>query len=193
LTIWFNLKLNICICRNKFKIKINLRSKVDMNFQSVLEELNSLYEEDLSKVEEVEIETEVEEIEEENSAKEPVAERLIEATEEPEADEEIEIVEDPATEEPPVEAGQEDVQLVLECANCGGLIIKQEAEAKVDEEADLVNIGETCQYCEETIGYKILGILNPYTNDDEEVFEEDSVAEEASEDTTEEPEEATAE
>jgi hypothetical protein len=67
------------------------------------------------------------------------------------------------TEETAAEVKDEEaVQLVLECSNCGGIKVVSEADVKVDEETDLANIGDPCQYCEEAEGYKIMGSLAPY-------------------------------
>jgi hypothetical protein len=77
------------------------------------------------------------------------------------------------------ESAIEDVpgQLILECENCGGLVIKAEADVAIDEETGLADMDEACQYCEEAKGYKILGKVAPYEEDvidieDDEVIEE---------------------
>jgi hypothetical protein len=139
-----------------------------MNLHSVFDELNKLYE---SLEENIEPEVAVEE--------EPVVEQLDEATE----DEEIEIVEDE-----PVEAEEEqeeaevetdaEAQLVLSCSNCGGVIVKSEADVKVDEATDLANAGEACQYCESVDGFNILGVLSPYGEAEAEPEEVEEEAEE---------------
>lgn len=140
-----------------------------MNLHSVFEELNKLYEEDSVKtVEEVE-----EEVVEEEAVQEELKEEVV--TEAADDEEEIEIVEDEDVEEEPIEeepVAEEEVRLVLECANCGGLMIKTEADVKVDEETDLANVEEACQYCEAADGYKILGVVAPYGADVEEPAEE---------------------
>ena len=80
-------------------------------------------------------------------------------------DEEIEIVDDEvpveeiAEEEP---AADEPRQVIMECSKCGALVIKDEADVVADEESDLVNIEDECQYCEEAEGYKIIGTMIPY-------------------------------
>ena len=71
----------------------------------------------------------------------------------------------------------EEAQFVLECSKCGGLIVKAEADCKVDEAESLANIGDACQYCEATEGYTILGTLVPYTEEEIEI-EDDEVVEE---------------
>lgn len=98
-------------------------------------------------------------------------------------DEEIEVVEDEApveeiAAEEPVE-NEEPKQVIVECSKCGALVIKDEADVIVDEESDLVNVEEECQYCEEADGYKIIGTVAPYVNEEQEADEpvEDEIAE----------------
>jgi hypothetical protein len=151
-----------------------------MNFNSIFEELNKLYEEDTRKEEEVVEEGCVKEelteaaedevpVEEETPAEEAPAE------EPAEDEEEIEIVDD------------EPKQLILECDKCGALVIKSEADIVVDEASDLVNVEDECAFCEETAGYKIIGAMLPYETAEEaeeevpveepEVTEEDEATE----------------
>lgn len=134
-----------------------------MNLQSVFEELDKLYE-----------------FVEEPAEEQPEAmDNLTEA-----ADEEIEIVEDEeeafVEEESVVE--EDEVKLVLECANCGAVMIKVEADIKIDEETALANVEEACQYCEAADGHKILGIVAPYDVDDVEESAEEAKEEEVIED-----------
>ena len=139
------------------------------NFVSVFEELSKLYEEDI--VENVQEEL-TEEVVEEACAKE----ELTEAAE----DEEIEIVDDEPTDVVPVEEPVEELvvddepkQVVIECSKCGALLIKDEADIVAGEEADLVNVEDECQFCEEANGYKIVGTLLPYEAvEDEEPIDE---------------------
>lgn len=116
------------------------------NFTSIFEELSKLYEEEAVADEKVEEGTE----------------ELTEAAE----DKEIEIVDDEAAaEEMPVEEpvmDEEPKQVICECDKCGALIIVDEADIKVDEETDLVNVEDECKFCEEAVGYKILGMVAPY-------------------------------
>ena len=149
-----------------------------MNLFSALEELDKLYE-SVEKQEEVS---------EQDATEKAVEEAAIDLTEAAE-DEEIEIVEDDAVEEASAEdeAAQ---QFVLECDNCGGLIVKIETDVTIDEETDLANVGDVCQYCEASNGYKLLGTLMPYeTEEVEPETEQEAEQEEAVvEDTAEEDE-----
>jgi hypothetical protein len=106
-----------------------------------------------------------------------IAEALTEAAE----DEEIEIVDNEAA------AEEEPKQVICECGKCGALVIVDEADIVIDEESDLVNVEDECQFCEEAKGYKIIGVVAPYevaeeTNEEEVIETEDAeTAEEASE------------
>lgn len=149
-----------------------------MNLHSVFAELDKLYESMEKPVEEP-VEEVTEAVSDEVAEETEVTEVLTEAADE----EEIVIEEDPVVEEEPEveEDKAEEVQLVLECSNCGGLKIVAEADAKVDEETDLVNVGDACQYCEEAEGYKIIGSLTPYAAEEavEEVVDDEVIEGEA--------------
>lgn len=132
-----------------------------MNFQTILEELNKLYEE-----EKVEAEAEANELMED-------ADEEILIDDEPITDDEVE----ESSEEPDEEAVDTPKQLILECSNCGGLVIKAEADVTVDDETDLANVDEKCQYCEEAKGYKITGEVIPYEGVVEDTDEADDADE----------------
>ena len=72
----------------------------------------------------------------------------------------------------------------MECSKCGALVIQDEADVVADEESDLVNIEDECQYCEEAEGYKIIGSVMPYGNEEsvEEPVVDEEPVEEAIED-----------
>ena len=151
-----------------------------MNFQTILEELDRLYEEDRTKVEEEVVEETAEEVVEEEAVQEELKEEVM--AEAAEDDEEIEIIEDEEVEDAPVEEeAAEELKLVLECTNCGAIMIKAEADVVVDEATGMANVDEACQYCEATDGHKILGVVAPYGVNVEEPAE-DPEAEEAVED-----------
>lgn len=71
-------------------------------------------------------------------------------------------------------------KVVLECANCGGVYIKAETDLVIEESSDLANTEDTCSYCDEAAGYKIVGVLSPY---------EESADTDAAEDDTDDAEE----
>lgn len=127
------------------------------NFVSVFEELNKLYEEEASTAKKEEA---------------PEKEELTEAAE----DAEIEMVDDEApaeTEVPAEEDEEEPRQIILECDKCGALVLRDEADVVIDEESDLVNVEDKCEFCEETAGYKIIGVVAPYNPEEVEMFTED--------------------
>jgi hypothetical protein len=127
-----------------------------MNFISTFDELSKLYEEKSTKVEEA-----------------CDKKKLTETTEDEEIEIEIvddeEVVEEPQTEEPEVDDDQK--QTIIECSNCGALVIVD--EITVDEETDLVNVDDKCKFCEEKAGYAIIGAVVPY----EEISTEEPIEE----------------
>lgn len=131
-----------------------------MNLHSVLEELNKLYEELPAK----------------EATTKPCDETLTEAD-----DEELvvvdgeEIVDDTVLGGPEDSDVAEEAQSVLECANCGALVIKTDQDIKLDNETELANADESCQYCEEANGYKIIGTFIPTANSalEEGIFDKD--------------------
>lgn len=123
-----------------------------MNFISTFDELNKLYEE----VQEERVE-------------EACKEGLIEAADEDIVEDEI-LADEAPVEEPVVE--DEPRQVICECDKCGALVIKDEADIVVDEETDLVNVEDECQFCEEAKGFKIVGVVAPYEAAEEIVEEE---------------------
>jgi hypothetical protein len=146
------------------KYKLNYYKELSkMSFINVFEELNKLYESE-------ELETEVDEVTEEFTTEDKTEEKpLIEVIEDDDAQaeeaEEIDEVDESTYEEAR--------QVVLECANCGAVVLKTEADVAVDEDSDLANVGEACQYCEETEGYKILGVVAPYETDVANIVEDE--------------------
>lgn len=86
---------------------------------------------------------------------------------------EIEVTEDEVAEVPTEATTEEPAQLVLECTKCGALVIKEKTDVTVDETTDLANVEDTCAFCEEKEGFKVLGELLFYTVDeDSEDFKE---------------------
>ena len=153
-----------------------------MNFITIFEELDKLYEEDASKAT---AKTEPEEVKE-ACAKEA----LIEAAEDSIEDEIAVEEETPETEALVDEAEIEIVddepkQVILECEKCGALVIKADTAVVIDEETDLANIEDECEFCEETSGYKIVGIVAPYEAESEDT--EEASIEEPVEEPLEEP------
>lgn len=136
-----------------------------MNFQTILEELDRLYEEENVKKENEKTEDTATETEQE----------LAEAAEDISDEEEIiddEIIDD---EEP---AADELKQLILECDKCGALVIKAEEDVKIDDATDLANVDEVCHFCEEAAGCKIIGIVAPYEVAEDAEPVEDEIEEE---------------
>jgi hypothetical protein len=150
------------------------------NFISTFDELNKLYEEDERKGKKVAKDVDADEgliagalaTAGAAAAGRVIGDKISDKLSE-DADEEVEdIIDDemPAEEEP-VEEEPVVRQLALECANCGAITIKDEVDVKVDEETDLANMEDTCEFCEEAKGHKIVGVVTPYEEAEEEVTE----------------------
>lgn len=108
-----------------------------------------------------------------------VFEELSKLYEADELEQEVAVEEVPEDEVPVEEAPvEEPKKVILECSKCGALVIKDEADVKVDEETDLANIEDECVFCEEAAGYTIVGAVVPYEAA-ETVEEDDAVVEEA--------------
>lgn len=155
------------------QIKENKSNKetYTMNFSNVFEELSKLYES---------VEPETKDVAEEEAV---VEEALTEAADEVPEDEPVADEEVVAEDEVPLD---EPKNVILECANCGALVINPEADVAVDEDSDLANMDVPCQYCEETAGYKIVGVVAPYEAADDVVEIEDDVEEPAEDEVVEE-------
>jgi hypothetical protein len=149
---------------NTQNINENNKENYDMNFQSILEELDRLYEElpaeaAVAKAEDEELEV----------TTEACNKTLAEAADDEEVIIEDEpIVDDEAEEVAEAEEENEPASLALECSKCGAIIIKPEADVTVDDATDLANINDECQFCEEAAGYTIVGVVAPYEANIEE-------------------------
>jgi hypothetical protein len=107
-------------------------------------------------------------------------------------DDEIEVVDDEAvvdgiSAEEPTIVEDEPRHIICECDKCGALVIKDEADIVVDEDTDLVNVEDECQFCEEAKGFKIIGVVAPYEVANEKgavEAEDDGIADDSTEEDT---------
>lgn len=70
-----------------------------------------------------------------------------------------------------------DGKIVCACAACGTRVYKDKDDIEVDEEAELVNVGEACPNCDSKLGFKICGKIEKLEKDelkDDEDEEESS-------------------
>jgi len=161
------------------------------NFNSVFEELSKLYEEKPAAKQDDKQQKQAPQMQQkqepgkmpEDSIEEACAKSLTEDAAEGAIEDDASVVETPDDDEVEIEieddeAKDEPRQLILECDNCGGLLIKSESDVVVDEETDLVNIEDACEYCEEAGGYKIVGVVAPYEAAVVETSVEESLTEE---------------
>jgi hypothetical protein len=152
-----------------------------MSFISTFEELSKLYESKEVNTEEEKNEVEVENAEDENLTEAAAVNITDDAntSDDTNTSDEKNAVDDNLSEATDEEAVKEEPRsVILECANCGALVIRDEAEVVIDEEADLANMEEACQYCEEAAGYKIVGVVAPYEAEEAVEVVEDSIEDE---------------
>ena len=117
--------------------------------------LNTLTVEDIE-----ELKQDIEEYEREKAAKK--AGEPIEESNDSEVDPEEESEIEPEAEPEAESDVEEPRQVICECDKCGALVIKAEADIIIDEESDLVNVEDECQFCDEANGYKIVRVVAPY-------------------------------
>lgn len=65
-------------------------------------------------------------------------------------------------------------KVILDCCVCHSKIYKDPEEITLDDEKEYANIDEECPYCYSTDGYKIVGQVAPFSEDDAEESEEES-------------------
>lgn len=56
---------------------------------------------------------------------------------------------------------------ILDCNVCHQLMYKDPAEIFIDEETGSANVGEECPHCCSVDGFKVVGQINPYVDEDE--------------------------
>lgn len=129
------------------------------NFISTFEELGKLYE---------------------SAALQEADDELFDVEETEEVPAEDTPVEDAPVEEPSTEEDTEEApkQLALECAKCGAVIIKAEEDVQIDEATDLANVDDACAYCEAADGFKVVGVVVPYDDEDIEIEDDEEDLEE---------------
>ena len=71
-------------------------------------------------------------------------------------------------------------KVILHCPVCNSMIYKDVEDIEKDDDEELVNVGEECPYCYTCEGFKVIGIVSPFQEEQEEVEEvavEDAPAE----------------
>lgn len=64
-------------------------------------------------------------------------------------------------------------KVILDCSVCHSKLYKDKTEVTVDEEQQLANVGEECPYCYTSDGFKVIGEVAPFKDEEEEPAEED--------------------
>lgn len=102
--------------------------------------------------------------------------------EEPVDDREEEIIIDPLASE------EEDLQddyigkVVLQCEICQSMIYKDPSEVVIDDELELANVEEACPFCQSEDGFKVIGEIKPFGEEEKEEEHEEEKEEEHTED-----------
>lgn len=68
-------------------------------------------------------------------------------------------------------------KVILDCSVCHSKLYKDKTEVTVDEEQQLANVGEECPYCYTSDGFKVLGEVAPFKDEEEEETESEEVKE----------------
>ena len=80
-------------------------------------------------------------------------------------------------------------KVILHCPVCNSMIYKDLEDIVKDDVEEVVNIGEECPYCYTSEGFKVIGIVSPFEEEQEEEQEdetEDTAEEQVDEELTEE-------
>lgn len=59
-------------------------------------------------------------------------------------------------------------KVILDCCTCHSKCYKNKADIVLDDDEEYANVGEECAYCHSTDGFKIVGEVSEYEEDDEE-------------------------
>lgn len=62
-------------------------------------------------------------------------------------------------------------KVILHCPVCNSMIYKDLEDIEKDDDEELVNVGEECPYCYTCEGFKVIGIVSPFQEEEEEVEE----------------------
>lgn len=66
-------------------------------------------------------------------------------------------------------------KVILHCPVCNSMIYKDVEDIEKDDEEELVNVGEECPYCYTCEGFKVIGIVSPFQEEEEETEEEEKI------------------
>lgn len=68
-------------------------------------------------------------------------------------------------------------KVILDCGVCHSKIYKDKEEVTLDDEGTLANVGEECPYCYTSDGFKVVGEIAPFSDDDKSEDEAEDVVE----------------
>ena len=108
--------------------------------------------------------------------------RKLETTIDIDDEEAVEIYDDDAETEEDLE-GSYIGKVILDCPVCRSKVYRDPTQVVVVDGGEVVNSGEECPYCMQADGYKIIGQVSEYTNEDSaEVEETEEIVEEGMKD-----------
>lgn len=68
-------------------------------------------------------------------------------------------------------------KVILDCCVCHSKLYKDKSEVNVDETGELANVGEECPYCYTPDGFKVIGEVTAFNNDDDTGAEDEPIEE----------------
>lgn len=68
-------------------------------------------------------------------------------------------------------------KVILDCCVCHSKLYKDKSEVEVDETGELANVGEECPYCYTPDGFKVIGEVTAFNNDDDAGAEDEPIEE----------------
>ena len=68
-------------------------------------------------------------------------------------------------------------KVILDCCVCHSKLYKDKSEIEVDETGELANVGEECPYCYTSDGFKVIGEVTAFNNDDDTGAEDEPIEE----------------
>jgi hypothetical protein len=68
-------------------------------------------------------------------------------------------------------------KVILDCCVCHSKLYKDKSEVEVDETGELANVGEECPYCYTPDGFKVIGEVAAFNNDDDTDAEDEPIEE----------------
>lgn len=69
-------------------------------------------------------------------------------------------------------------KVILHCPVCNSMIYKDLEDIQKSDDEELVNVGEECPYCYVSDGFKVIGIVSPFSETEEKEFSDEDESDE---------------